>query len=250
MKKKIKWFGQYFVNILISTENIQLFKKYYEILDSLQNKELHKEIIKSTIKSVLKNATTTCDTLSSENKAKENLKNLGLWLSEYKISKDRPILAKDLDFKTLIINSCENGNLGLVVTFISYVFKYASSSKVFKSTNPWICSILNLMAELNANPIVEQGVKNEIKNLFKNLKADINTWPINKELEKCNIKVNSPYYGQEVDKEFINKRIKDNALADYINNLLGIFNSDPNINNNVNQRSNQRKSSNNNSNIN
>ena len=124
-EKKIKWFGQYFVNILISTENIQLFKKYYEILDSLQNKELHKEIIKSTIKSVLKNATTTCDTLSSENKAKENLKNLGLWLSEYKISKDRPILAKDLDFKTLIINSCENGNLGLVVTFISYVFKYA-----------------------------------------------------------------------------------------------------------------------------
>ena len=85
--------------------------------------------------------------------------------------------------------------MGLVVTFISYVFKYASSSKVFKSTNPWICSILNLMAELNANPIVEQGVKNEIKNLFKNLKADINTWPINKELEKCNIKVNSPYYG-------------------------------------------------------
>ena len=249
-EKKIKWFSQYFVNNLISTENIQLFKKYYDILDSLQNKELHKEIIKFTIKSVLKNATITCDTLSSENKAKENLKNLGLWLSEYKISKDRPILAKDLDFKILIINSCENGNLHLVVPFISYVFKYASFSKVFKSTNPWICSILNLMAELNANPIVEQGVKNEIKNLFKNFKADINTWPINKELEKCNIKVNSPYYGQEVDKEFINKRIKDNALADYINNLLGIFNSDPNINNNINNRINQRKSSNNNSNIN
>ena len=170
-----------------------------------------------------------------------------MWLSEYKISKDRPILAKDLDFKTLIINSCENGNLNLVIPFVSCVFKYASFSKVFKSTNPWVCSILNLMAELNSNPILEQSVKTEIKNLFKNLKADINTWPKTNELEKCNIKVNSPYYGHEVDKEFINKRIKDPALADYINNLLGIFNSDPNINN---QRFSQRKNNANNNNIN
>ena len=246
-ENKIKWFSQYFVNVLISTENVKFFKNYYEIFDKLKNKELHKEIIKSTIKSVIKNATITCDTLSSENRAKENLKNLGLWLSEYKISKDRPILAKDLDFKTLIINSCENGNLHLVVPFVSCVFKYASFSKVFKSTNPWVCSILNLMAELNLNPIVEQSVKTEIKNLFKNLKADINTWPKTNELEKCNIKVNSPYYGHEVDKEFINKRIKDPALADYINNLLGIFNSDPNINN---QRFNQRKNNSNNNNSN
>ena len=245
--KKIKWFSQYFVNILISTENTKFFKNYYDIFDQLKNKDLHKEIIKSTIKSVIKNATITCDTLSAENRAKENLKNLGLWLSEYKISKDRPILAKDLDFKTLIINACENGNLSLVVPFISCVFKYACFSKVFKATNPWVGSILNLMAELHSHPIVEQGVKNEIKNLFKNLKADINTWPKTKELEKCNIKANSPYYGHEVDKEFINKRIKEQALADYINNLSGIFNSDPNI---TNQRSNQRKTSSNNNNMN
>ena len=99
----IIWFSNYFVDALITTENIQFFPKYYEIFDQLKNKELHKEIIKATIKEIKKNANITCETLSSENRAKENLKNLGLWLSEYKISKDRPILAKDLDFKTLII---------------------------------------------------------------------------------------------------------------------------------------------------
>ena len=239
-EKKIKWFSQYFVNVLIITENILNFPKYYEIFNELKNKDLHKELIKSTIKAVIKNATITCDTLSSENKAKENLKNLGLWLSEYKISKDRPILAKDLDFKTLIINACENGNLHLVVPFICCVFKYASNSKVFKSTNPWVCSILNLMAELNLNPVVDQGVKDEIKILFKNLKADINSWPKTNELEKCNIKVNSAYYGQDVDKEYFLKKIP--KLIDYINNLLGILNSDPNIS----QRNYQRKSSSNN----
>ena len=241
-EKKIRWFSQYFINVLINTENIQFFPKYYDIFNELKNKELHKEIIKATIRAVIKNATINCDTLSSENRAKENLKNLGLWLSEYKISKDRPILAKDLDFKTLIINACENGNLHLVVPFISCVFKYASNSKVFKSTNPWVCSILNLMAELNANPIVEQGVKDEIKILFKNLQADINSWPKTKELEKCHIKANMPFYGQDVDKEYFSKKIS--KLEDYINNLLGIFNSDPNIS----QRSHPRKSSSNNNN--
>ena len=244
---KIKWFSNYFVNFLIITENIQFFPKYYEIFDQLKNKELHKEIIKSTIKAVIKNATMNCETLSSENRAKENLKNLGLWLCEYKISKDRPILAKDLDFKTLIINACEKGHLHLVVPFISCVFKYATNSKVFKPTNPWVGSILNLMNELFLNSIVEQGVKEEIKNLFKNLKADISTWPKTNELEKCHIKTNSPYYGQEVDKDFFYKKITE--LDDYINNLLGIFNSDPNIIQNQRQLP-RKSSSNNNNNIN
>ena len=31
--KKIKWFSQYFVSVLIKTENIQFFPKYYEIFD-------------------------------------------------------------------------------------------------------------------------------------------------------------------------------------------------------------------------
>ena len=244
--KKIKWFGQYFVSVLIKTENIQFFPKYYEIFDQLKNKELHKEIIKATIKTIIKNATGTCDTLSSENRTKECLKNLGLWLSEYKISKDRPILAKDLDFRILITSSCENGNLHLVVPFICCVFKYATNSKVFKPTNPWVGSILNLMAELNSNSQVEQGVKEEIKNLFKNLKADINTWPKTKELEKIHIKSSSPYYGQDVDKDkdFFYKKITE--LGDYINNLLGIFNSDPNIS----QRQYQRKNNSNNNNTN
>ena len=48
---------------------------------------------------------------------------------EYKISKDRPILAKYLDFKFLIINACENGKLHLVIPFICCVFKFAQIQK-------------------------------------------------------------------------------------------------------------------------
>ena len=226
-EKVIKWFSQYFINSFINTENIRYFPKYYEVFDQLKNKDLHKEIIKATIKSVIKNSTIDCDTISSENKAKETLKNLGLWLGEYKISKDRPILAKDLDFKSLIINACENGKLHLVIPFICCVFKSAPNSKVFRITNPWINSILNLLAELNCNSAVDQGVKEEIKNLFIILKTDINNWPKTKELEKCHIKANSPFYGRDVDKDYFYKQISE--LDDYINNLLGTFNSDPNL---------------------
>ena len=74
------------------------------------------------------------------------------------------------------------------------------------------------MAELNANPIVEQGVKEEINNLFKNLKADITSWPKTNELEKVQIKANSPFYNQDVDKNFFYEKITQ--LEDYISNLL------------------------------
>ena len=97
---------------------------------------------------------------------------------------------------------------------------------------------------------MEQGVKEEIKNLFKNLKADISTWPKTNELEKCHIKTNSTYYGQDVDKEYFYKKITEleEYFNNYINNLLGIFNSDPNIIQN--QRQFSRKSSSNNNNTN
>ena len=242
--KIIKWFSQYFVNSLLITENIPNYPKYYEIFDQLKNKELHKEITKSTIKSVKRHATNNCDTLSSESKSKEALKNLGLWLGEYKISKDRPILAKDLDFKSFILTSCENGKLHLAIPFIYFVFKYAPKSKVFKVTNPWINSILNILFELNSNSAVEPYVKEEIKNLFNILQLDINSWelPKNKVLEKIHIKANSNFYGREIDKEFFYKKI--NELDDYINNLLGIFNSEANLY----SRNYPRKSSSNNNN--
>ena len=227
--KVIKWFGQYFVNSLLITENFQNYPKYYEIFDLVKNKELHKEIIKSTIKTVKKYMANNSDTLISESKSKEILKNLGLWLGEYKISKDRPILAKDLDFKSFILAACENGKLHLAIPFIYCVFKYAPKSKVFKASNPWINSILNILAELNINSAVEPYIKEDIKNLFTILQVDINSWelPKNKVLENIHIKPNSNYYGREIDKDFFYKKI--NELDDYINNLLGIFNSESNL---------------------
>ena len=242
-EKIIKWFSQYFVNSLINTENISYYQKYYEVFDQLKNKDLHKEIIKSTIRAVIKNAKSNCDTISSENKSKEALKNLGIWLGEYKISKNRPILAKDLDFKTLIIDACENGKLHLVIPFICCVFKYTKNSKVFKVTNPWISSILNLLCELHGNSAVDPGIKEEIKNLFKILSTDINSWPKTKELEKYHIKANSPYYGGNIDKDFFYKKISE--LDDYITNLLGTFNSDQNL---ISRAYSRKSSANNNSN--
>jgi hypothetical protein len=243
-EKNIKWFSQYFVNSFINTDNIPYYPKYYEVFDQLKNKDLHKEIIKATIRSVTKNAKSNCETISSENKSKEALKNLGIWLGEYKISKNRPILAKDLDFKTLIIDACENGKLHLVIPFICCVFKYTKNSKVFKMTNPWINSIFNLLVELHANSAVDPAVKEEIKNLFKFLTIDINSWPKTKELEKCHIKTGSPYYSRDIDKDFFIKKIRE--LEDYITNLLGTFNSDQNLI----SRAYSRKSSTNNNNTN
>ena len=126
-------------------------------------------------------------------------------MGEYKISKDRPIFAKGLDFKVLILNSCENGKFHLIILFICSVFKHSVNSKEFNFKNPWINSILNLFSKLNGNTTVESGIKDEIKKLFKILLVDLGTWPKIKELEKFPIKFNSTFYGHNIDKIFLQK---------------------------------------------
>lgn len=73
-------------------------------------------------------------------------------------------------------------------------------------SNPWISSILNLLVELHSNQAVDQQIKEEIKNLFKILKTDMNQFSKTKELEKYPIKSNLTYYGHDVDKDFFAKK--------------------------------------------
>lgn len=224
----IKWFCQYFIKYQLITDNIPLFPKFYELFEQLKNKTVHKEIIKNLVTMINKHININTDSITEEKKSKEILECYGKWLGEYKISKDRPILAKDLDFRTLIIYSCENGKLHLSIPFICSILKYAPNSKVFKDTNPWISSILNLLAELWGNENVNNSVKNEIKNLFKVFKKEVsNCVPKTKELGEYNIKTNSSFYNTDIDKDSFSKKISE--LEDYINNLLGTFNSDPNL---------------------
>jgi CCR4-NOT transcription complex subunit 1 len=112
-----RWFSNFFVNKLSGENNN--YQIYNDLITSIDSFELNKYMTKDTIFYIRK-------LLNSENidksiKEQNVLKNLGSWLGIITLSKNRPILAKDLDMKELIIDAYENGKLNIIIIFISKI---------------------------------------------------------------------------------------------------------------------------------
>jgi CCR4-NOT transcription complex subunit 1 len=88
---------------------------------------------------------------------------------------NRPILAKELDIKQLLVEGFTSKKLKLVVTFVCRILKECSKSSIFKHHNPWIKANLEILREiydygLNQNLINQAGeIQMEIDTLFRSL---------------------------------------------------------------------------------
>lgn len=104
------------------------------------------------------------------------LKNLGSWLGLITLSKNKPILHKDIDLKSLIIEAFQKGQAELlfVVPFVAKVLEPAGKSKIFQPPNPWLYSMLSVLVELHNEPDLKLNHKFEIEVLCKNLNLNIN----------------------------------------------------------------------------
>jgi CCR4-NOT transcription complex subunit 1 len=108
------------------------------------------------------------------------LKNLGSWLGLTTLAKNRPILHKDIDLKSLIIEAFQKGQAELlfVVPFVAKVLEPAGKSKIFQPPNPWLYSMLSVLVELHNEPDLKLNHKFEIEVLCKNLSLNINDIPV------------------------------------------------------------------------
>lgn len=144
---------------IIQSKNILYFNELFNIIN---NQLLNKYILKYTIKYI--QTLLRIKSLYIEEKAFNILKNLGTWLGLMTILKNKPILAKDIDFRELITDSFKNGQLITTIPFICKVFAFISKSKIFTLNNPWINSILCLLKEICFFHSLNQSIMNEIKN--------------------------------------------------------------------------------------
>ena len=94
------------------------------------------------------------------------------------LARNKPILMVDLDMKQLIIEAYhasqqeKQQELLYVVPFVTKVLESASKSKVFKPPCPWTQGLMNLLAELHAEPDLKLNLKFEIEVLCKTLNID------------------------------------------------------------------------------
>lgn len=89
--------------------------------------------------------------LHSSAQDRSYLKSLGSWLGAQTIAKDRPVLAREIDFKELIKYSYKRGhayNL-VIIPFILKVLSGCTSSRIFGPSNPYIRGILVMLKEFS-----------------------------------------------------------------------------------------------------
>ena len=228
----IKIFGYITVTTqIIQSKNLTYFNELFNIIN---NQLLNKYVLKYTIKYI--QILLKIKSLYIEEKAFNFLKNLGTWLGYITIYKNKPILAKDIDFRELITNSFKNGQLITTIPFICKVFAFISKSKIFNSNNPWINSILCLLKEIYFMHALNQAIKKKIQDFFEFIKIDINSLKINiTYLNKINFvdkeerKLDFPSHNESyinIDKNKLEKKVE--KLTNFISNLLSILNNNKN----------------------
>jgi hypothetical protein len=160
------YFARYLVIKRVSIEaNFQ--KLYSSFLDAVGLAELKKQMIETTYDNI--KVLLASDKVVSSSSERSLLKNLGSWLGLLTIAKNKPIRAKYLDLKQLILEAVDSGRLIAVIPFCAKILDSCVESKIFKPPNPWLMALIGLLREIFDLPGLKLNLKFEIEVLFNNL---------------------------------------------------------------------------------
>jgi len=166
------WISQYLVMKRASIE-LNFHVLYSNFLDTLKIPDVNVMVLKETYRNI--RVLLRSDKGIANFSDRSLLKNLGHWLGMLTLGRNKPILYKDLDLISLLIEAYNKGQQELlyVVPFVAKVLESCSKSKVFKPPNPWTMSIMNVLSELHQEPDLKLNLKFEIEVLCKNLTLDV-----------------------------------------------------------------------------
>ena len=163
--RNLTWFATYLVSTRVPTE-ANFHELYLKLVIKLDLKLLWTLVHRETYTNIRR-------LLGSPRLLDEDrkpLKVFGSWLGLLTLSRNRPIIVKDLDVKELLAKAYEQGHLLAVVPFVCKVLENCNSSLVFTPRNPWIAALLSLLCEIQALTDLKTQIAMEIEILFKNLR--------------------------------------------------------------------------------
>lgn len=79
---------------------------------------------------------------------KQFLANLGSFIGLLTVAGNRPLYAKELDIKQLLVESFQCQRVKYVITFVCRILKECSKSTIFKYQNPWVKANLEIIKEI------------------------------------------------------------------------------------------------------
>jgi hypothetical protein len=171
------WFAYYLVKTRVSKETNQ-HTVYLQFLDGMGQAKLLDLITGSTFAclKVLLNALNTSfprESILNSAPHRSVLKNLGSWLGQITVARNKAIKVKDLDLKQLLLDSYEKGHLMTTLPLVCRVMSCVQESRVFKPPNPWTTAILSVLAELHDVANLRTTLVFEIEILCKKLELSL-----------------------------------------------------------------------------
>ncbi|KEI41517.1 uncharacterized protein L969DRAFT_58634 [Mixia osmundae IAM 14324] len=164
------WFAHYLVTqrVAIEPNNHGL---YSDFLSGMRLGPLDKRIVSETIAKAAEVLNSQSTATCSQERAL--LKNLGGWLGNLTLAKNKPIRHDAIAFKTLLIEGHDADRLMVAIPFVCKVLEQSAKSRVFRPPNPWLMGILRLLVELYQFADLKLNLKFEIEVLCKALGVDL-----------------------------------------------------------------------------
>ena len=168
------WFANYLVVKRISTQP-NLHSMYLTVLDSINSSALMKIVLDSVYHNVTKLLQSPNITTSSSERSL--LRNLGIWLGQMTLARNKPLLQRRIDLKELLFWGYGTGRLIAVCSFVARIIEGARDSKVFRPPNPWLVALLGFLRELYELEDLKMNIKFEVQVLCKNINIKIEDIP-------------------------------------------------------------------------
>lgn len=176
------WFASYLVEKRVSSQP-NLHPLYLAMLDLVDSSELLKLVLDSTYYNITKFLSSPNITTSSNERSV--LRYFGMWLGQLTLAKNKPLLHKRLNMKSLLFWGYETGRLIAVCSFVAKVLEAVKDSKVFRPPNPWLMAILGVLKELYEIEDLKLNIKFEVQVLCKNINIKLEDIPKTIILSQC-----------------------------------------------------------------
>lgn len=189
------WFANYLVVKRISTQP-NFHTLYLAFLEKLGADEPEQKLLKCVISAVFHNIAKLLRSskITTSTSERSLLKNLGSWLGQITLARNRPILQRQLDVKELLYQGYESGRLIAICPFVAKILEGAKSSAVFRPPNPWLMGLMAVLRDLYDIQELKMNIKFEIEVLSKHLgiKLDEVTGPATLSFRSPPVKARSP----------------------------------------------------------
>merc|ERR1719261_1290648 len=162
-----KWLAYYLVKARASKE-VNLHPTYIEFIDKLRSPGLMDDVTSMTYE-CLRRLLKSVDQAVQSTSHRTVLKNLGFWLGQITLARNKAMKSKQLDLKQQLLDAFEHGRLTAVLPLVCKVLEGVQGSKVFKIPNPWTTAVLSLLSEIHDVPNLRTHLMFEVEVLCKHL---------------------------------------------------------------------------------